>query len=95
MNNPFEEINSNVLKLTKKVDLILQQLGKVELHDEFNIKGHKAAAEILGDCVSTLQNKIKEGKLIKNKHYRYTKSAKGRKRYFFNEVALLSNKGLI
>jgi len=91
MNNPFEEINSNILELTKKVDLILQKLGEVDLHEEFNIKGQEAAAEILKISIETLQNRIKEGKLKKNNHYQKNDTGK----YSFSEAALKSDKGLI
>jgi len=91
MINPFEEIKSDILELTAKVDLILLKLGEVDLHEEFNLKGYKAAAKVLGTCISTLQNRIKEGKLRENYHYQKNDTGK----YSFSEVALKSDKGLI
>ena len=96
--NPFTELFNKLNSFEKshkriesKMDLILKKLGKVDLHNEFNIKGQKAAAKILGDSMKTLQNKIKEGKLKKNYHYQKNDT----KRYFFSETALTSDKGLI
>ena len=88
----LEKSNKNI---ESKIDLILERLGKVDLHDKFNIKTQVKAADILDISVETLQNKIKEGKLKKEIHYRMTISAKKRNRYFFNEVALKSDKGLM
>ena len=91
MINPFEEIKSDIAELTTKVDLILLKLGEVDLHEEFNLKGQKAAAGVLNQCVSTLQKKIKEGKLQENYHYQKNDAGK----YSFSKTALKSDKGLI
>ncbi len=80
--------------LRRIVELSLHQ-DKVETNYIFNIKGQKKAAKILKISVKTLQNKITEGKMIENIHYRFTISKRGRKRYTFNENALTLDKGLI
>jgi len=102
LHNPYTVLFSKLASLEKsnkkiesKIDLILERLGEVDLHDKFNIKTQVKAADILDISVETLQNKIKEGKLKKEIHYRMTISAKKRNRYFFNEVALKSDKGLV
>ncbi|MDD2450082.1 MAG: hypothetical protein PHG10_10470 [Sulfurimonas sp.] len=93
MHNPFEELNRKIDNLEKKVDLILRRTGKVDLFDEFNVKGLEKAIEILGyQSTKTLTKKIKKGDILKiNKHYRISDSGK----YSFSESALLSIKGLI
>ena len=71
---------------------MLQKLGKVNVHNTFNIKGQKNAAKILETSIKTLQIRIKEGVVLKNnKHYQVNDTG----RYSFNEAALLSVKGLI
>ncbi|MFW2515844.1 hypothetical protein ACN5PD_05845 [Aliarcobacter butzleri] len=103
MHNPYLELANRVsnlesqnLLILEKLDLILQNMGKVKLNDEFNIKGQKKASKILELSVETLQNRIEEAKVLKNEiHYRLTVSKNDRKRYFFNESALYSVKGLI
>lgn len=92
MHNPFEELNREIVSLNKKVDLLLRRTGKVNLFDEFNIKGLEKAANILGISKEALRYKIKkEDTLKENVHYR--KNSGGR--YSFSESALLSIKGLI
>lgn len=83
IHNPFtilfsklESLEKSNKRLESKVDLILKRLGKVDLHDKFNVKTQIKAADILDISVETLQNKIKEGKLKKEIHYRMTISAK-------------------
>jgi hypothetical protein len=103
MHNPYLELANRVsnlesqnLLILEKLDLILQNMGKVKLNDKFNIKGQKKASKILELSVETLQNRIEESKVLKNEiHYRLTVSKNDRKRYFFNESALYSVKGLI
>lgn len=103
MHNPYLELANRVsnlesqnLLILEKLDLILQNMGKVKLNDEFNIKGQKKASKILELSIETLQNRIEEAKVLKNEiHYRLTVSKNDRKRYFFNESALYSVKGLI
>jgi predicted DNA-binding protein (UPF0251 family) len=103
MHNPYLELANRVsnlesqnLLILEKLDLILQNMGKVKLNDKFNIKGQKKASKILELSVETLQNRIEEAKVLKNEiHYRLTVSKNDRKRYFFNESALYSVKGLI
>lgn len=102
LHNPYtvlfkklESLEKSNKRIESKVDLILERLGEVDLHDKFNIKTQVKAAGILDISVETLQNKIKEGKLKKEIHYRMTISAQKRNRYFFNEVALKSDKGLM
>lgn len=93
MHNPFEELNRKIDNLEKKVDLILRRTGKVDLFDEFNIRGLEKAIEILGyESTKTLTKRIKKGDILKiNKHYRISDGGK----YSFSESALLSVKGLI
>jgi len=102
VHNPFtilfkklDSLEKSNKKIESKIDLVLERLGKVDLHDKFSVKTQIKAADILDISVETLQNKIKEGKLKKEIHYRKTISDKNRNRYFFNEVALKSDKGLI
>lgn len=78
--NPFtilfkklDSLEKSNKKLEKKVDLLLQVVGEVDLNDEFSIKGLKEACKILGyKSTKTLRNKMddKGGKLVKNKDYR-------------------------
>ncbi|MCW8895490.1 hypothetical protein [Sulfurimonas sp.] len=93
MHNPFEEQNRKIISLHKKVDLLLRRTGKVDLFDEFNIKGLEKAAKILGYLsTKTLTKRINKGDILKiDKHYRISDSGK----YTFSEVALKSVKGLI
>lgn len=89
----LESQNHSILEELKS---IRQNIEKVKLNDEFNIKGQKKASKILELSVETLQNRIEEAKVLKNEiHYRLTVSKNDRKRYFFNESALYSVKGLI
>lgn len=74
---------------------LLNKANKVDTIDIFDLKGQKKAAKVLNMDVKTLHNRIKEGKLKENIHYRVTVSKSGRKRYSFNKNALLSTKGLI
>jgi len=87
----LESLEKSNEKIESKVDLILERLGEVDLHEEFNLKGQKAAVGVLNKCVSTLRKKIKEGKLQENYHYQ--KNDVGE--YSFSEAALKSDKGLI
>lgn len=92
MHNPFEELNRKIDNINKKVDLLLRRTGKVDLFDEFNIKGLKKAASILKISKEALHIKIKKGDTLKiNVHYRINSGG----RYSFSESALLSVKGLI
>ncbi len=92
MHNPFEELNREIVSLNKKVDLLLRRTGKVDLYDEFNIKGLKKAAHILDISKEALHIKIKKGNTLKKSiHYRISSGG----RYSFSESALLSVKGLI
>jgi len=102
LHNPFtvllkklDSLEKSIKKIESKIGLILERLGEVDLHDKFSVKTQIKAAGILDISVKTLQNKIKEGKLKKEVHYRMTISANKRNRYFFNEVAMKSDKGLI
>ena len=94
--NVNQIIIDEIKDLRKAVDIILRKFNEVDLTDEFNIKGQKKAAKLLNISVETLQDRLKEGKRLKeNMHYRVTISKSGRKRYFFNQSALLLVKGLI
>lgn len=100
--NPFtilfkklDSLEKSNKKLEKKVDLLLQIVGEVDLNDEFSIKGLKEACKILGyKSTKTLRNKMddKGGKLVKNKDYRKVENTKD---FFFSKSALLANKGKI
>lgn len=93
LHNPFEELHREIVNLHKKVDLLLRRTGKVDLYDEFNVEGLKAAAKILGyKSPKTLKKKIEKGDVLKeNIHYRTSDG----NRYFFSQGALLSVKGMI
>lgn len=93
--NKLDSLEKSNKKIESKIGLILERLGEVDLHDKFSVKTQIKAAEILDISVEALQNKIKEGKLKKEIHYRMTTSTKKRNLYFFNKVALLSDKGLL
>jgi len=91
--NPFSELFCKIETLEKKVNLILQRMGKVDFYDEFNVEGLSPAAKILGyKSTKTLKNKIEKGEILKeNIHYRISDGG----RYFFSKGALLSIKGLV
>ncbi|QHG90402.1 hypothetical protein CVO_00485 [Sulfurimonas sp. CVO] len=95
--NVNQIIIEEIRDLRKVVETaMLCKCNKVDLTDEFNIKGQKKAAKLLDISVETLQDRLKEGKRLKeNMHYRVKIRESGRKRYFFNQSALLSVKGLI
>ena len=93
--NKLDSLLKSNKKLEKKVDLLLQIVGKVDLSDEFNIKGLKEASKVLGyKSTKTLRNKMddKGGKLVKNKDYRKVENTKD---FFFSKSALLAKKGKI
>ena len=91
--NPFETIYCKLDEIIKKLTLILRLLGKVDIHDEFNIEGLSSATRILGyKSTKTLKKKIDKGDILKeNIHYRISDGG----RYFFSEGALKSVKGRI
>ncbi len=91
--NPFSELFCKIETLEKKVNLILQRMGKVDFYDEFNVEGLSPATKILGyKSTKTLKNKIEKGDILKeNIHYRISDGG----RYFFSKGALLSIKGLV
>lgn len=93
IHNPYLQLFRKIETLEKKVDLLLQRTGKVDLFDEFNVEGLKPAAKILGyKSTRTLNKKIeKEDVLKENIHYRISTG----NRYFFSQGALLSVKGMI
>ena len=93
IHNPYLQLFRKIDTLEKKVDLLLRRTGKVDLYDEFNVEGLKAAAKILGyKSPKTLKKKIEKGDVLKeNIHYRTSDG----NRYFFSQGALLSVKGMI
>jgi len=86
----FQESNK---RLEKKIDLLLSKKDKIELSDDFNIKGIEAASKVLKISESSLSKKIKmEGsKLKKEQHYRISDTGF----YTFSKSALKSIEGLI
>lgn len=92
--NVNQIIINEIRDLRKVVETaMLCKCSKVDLFDEFNIRGLEKAIEILGyQSTKTLTKRIKKGDILKiNKHYRISDGGK----YSFSESALLSVKGLI
>lgn len=87
------EFQESIKRLEKKMDLLLSEKNKINLSDDFNINGIKAAAKKLKKSESFLSKKIRmEGsKLKKEQHYRISDTGF----YTFSESALESIKGLI
>jgi len=76
--------------LKKDVKLLLSFHNKLLIEDIFNISGFKEASKIYGKCPSTMKKRIKEGILKENVHFRVDDNGY----YTFNEVALISARGL-
>ena len=87
------EILASNKRLEKKIDLLLSEKNKINLSDDFNIQGIKAAAKKLKKSESFLSKKIRmEGsKLKKEQHYRISDTGF----YTFSKSALKSIEGLI
>lgn len=87
------EFQESIKRLEKKMDLLLSEKDKINLSDDFNIKGIEAAAKKLKKSESFLSKKIRmEGsKLKKEQHYRISDTGF----YTFSESALKSIEGLI
>ncbi len=91
--NVNQIIINEIRDLRKVVETaMLCKCSKVDLSEEFDLKGQKEGANELKFSVGKLQYCIKKGdKLKKNKHYRMSDSGK----YSFSKRALQSIKGLI
>lgn len=76
--------------LKKDVKLLLSFQNELLVEDKFDVSGFKEASKKYGKCPSTIKKRIKEGVLKENVHFRVDDNGY----YEFNEVALLSARGL-
>lgn len=81
---------NEIRDLKKDVKLLLSFHNKLLVEDIFNISGFKETSKIYGKSPSTIKKRIKEGVLKENVHFRIDDNGY----YTFNEVALISARGL-